>query len=255
MESNLGIKESIHGTGCSFSAAITANLAKGMNSLDAVKEAKKFINCSLARNFSISKSRKGLRIPDTGNLMMCKDFRDNEKREITRSVSQSIEIFCSIRDSWKLIPEVGINIAQALPKAKNLSEIAGLTGRIVRDRTKAVPVGIVNFHGSPHVGRIILTAMKFDSKIKAAMNIRFSEEILEICRKLNLDVATFNRSDEPGDTKTMEWGTKKATEKFGRVPEIIYDRGGKGKEAMVRILGKDAGEVVERALGILKEMD
>jgi hydroxymethylpyrimidine/phosphomethylpyrimidine kinase len=257
LKSNLKIKEKIHGTGCGFSSAITANLAKGANILEAVKKAKRFINCSLARNFSISSNKRGgLRIADTSKLMMHKDFQhDEEKRKVVESVSNAIRLFCSSSHSWKLIPEVGINIAMALPKAKNLSQVAGLTGRIVRDRDIATPVGIVNFHGSSHVGRIVLTVMKFDKKKRAAMNIKFSEKILEICKEMNLKISTFEREKEPDDRKTMEWGTKVAIEKNGGVvPNIIYDQGGKRKEAMMRILGKSAEEVVGIAVKIVEKM-
>jgi len=52
----------------------------------------------------------------------------------------------------------------------------------------------------------------------------------------------------------MEWGTKAAIEKSlkeeGKVPDIVYDRGGIGKEAMIRILGKNAEDVVDCAIKI-----
>ncbi len=253
LKSSLNIKEKIHGTGCAFSSAITANLAKGFSLPDAVKEAKHFMNCSLARNFAISKGR-GLRIADTGNIKIYKDFKDSEKQEVVEKVAGAIELFCSSKNSWKLIPEVGVNIVFALPEAKNISEVVGLTGRIIRDRGMAIPVGIVNFSGSSHVARVVLEAMKFDREIRAGMNIKFSDEILRVCREIGLEVATFDRKDEPDNKKTMSWGTREAIEKFDQVPAIIYDEGGKGKEAMVRILGKNPGKVVKIVIKILKEM-
>jgi hydroxymethylpyrimidine/phosphomethylpyrimidine kinase len=48
----------------------------------------------------------------------------------------------------------------------------------------------------------------------------------------------------------MEWGTKTAIESSGYVPGIIYDRGGIGKEAMIRVLGDSATDVVNVALEI-----
>jgi hydroxymethylpyrimidine/phosphomethylpyrimidine kinase len=36
------------------------------------------------------------------------------------------------------------------------------------------------------------------------------------------------------------------------VPDIIYDRGGAGKDPMVRILGKDPEEVIAKVLAIGK---
>ncbi|WP_280770258.1 bifunctional hydroxymethylpyrimidine kinase/phosphomethylpyrimidine kinase [Salipaludibacillus daqingensis] len=45
--------EHTHGTGCTYAAAITANLAKGMPIVQSVKEAKKFIHLAILEGFSI----------------------------------------------------------------------------------------------------------------------------------------------------------------------------------------------------------
>ncbi|GAX90782.1 bifunctional hydroxymethylpyrimidine kinase/phosphomethylpyrimidine kinase [Effusibacillus lacus] len=42
-----------HGTGCTFSAAITAELAKGKNVMDAVKVAKEFITCAISDSLEL----------------------------------------------------------------------------------------------------------------------------------------------------------------------------------------------------------
>jgi len=96
--------------------------------------------------------------------------------------------------------------------------------------------------------------MKFDAEKRAAMNIRFLDEILKACKALDLKISSFDRDKEPKDTKTMEWGTSEAIKKFGRIPDVIYDKGGIGKEAMIRILGEDAISVVELALKIGKKL-
>jgi hydroxymethylpyrimidine/phosphomethylpyrimidine kinase len=40
--------------------------------------------------------------------------------------------------------------------------------------------------------------------------------------------------------------------KSPKVPDIIFDRGGVGKEPMVRVLGHDPEEVVNKVLAIAK---
>jgi len=47
-----------HGTGCTFSAALTAMLAKGYTVLDAAKEAKRFMNRAFKKSFSTGKGMK-----------------------------------------------------------------------------------------------------------------------------------------------------------------------------------------------------
>ena len=46
-----------HGTGCTFSAVITAELAKGRSIKDAVKKAKEFISLSIEHTPEIGKER------------------------------------------------------------------------------------------------------------------------------------------------------------------------------------------------------
>lgn len=226
-------------------------MARGFSVYDAVKEAEEFMQEALQRRFKVG---KGLPLADVSGIKLGRSYEDKGKRKVIEEIVRGIKIFSEHENSWKLIPQVGCNIAMALPGAKSLPEVAGLTGRMVRDRKKVTPVGRVDFKGTSHVGRVVLTAMKFEKEKRAAMNIRFSEEILEACENLNLKIATFDREKQPEDTKTMEWGTKEAIKNFGQVPQVIYDRGAKGKEAMIRILGKDVGEVMKTTLGILKEI-
>ncbi len=48
-----------HGTGCTYSAAITAGLASGLSLEDAVARAKKFVTASIARHFQWISSSGG----------------------------------------------------------------------------------------------------------------------------------------------------------------------------------------------------
>jgi hydroxymethylpyrimidine/phosphomethylpyrimidine kinase len=52
------IEGEYHGTGCAFSAALTAMLAKGHSVLDSAKEAKKFMNRALKKSFSAGRGMR-----------------------------------------------------------------------------------------------------------------------------------------------------------------------------------------------------
>jgi len=67
--------------------------------------------------------------------------------------------------------------------------------------------------------------------------------VLAACEDLGFTQASFSREDEPQGVSTMEWGVSDAIRREGKVPDIIYDKGGVGKEAMIRLLGRDAFEV------------
>jgi len=70
-------------------------------------------------------------------------------------------------------------------------------------------------------------------------------ELRDIIGRLN--------KDEPGEVKfkegsTLVWGVKRAIEGAGMVPDIIHDAGDIGKEPIIRVLGHDPLEVVDKAL-------
>lgn len=56
------IKGEYHGTGCAFSAAITACLAKGISTLEAIRKAKEFIESAVKNAHNIGKGMRLLKI-------------------------------------------------------------------------------------------------------------------------------------------------------------------------------------------------
>jgi hydroxymethylpyrimidine/phosphomethylpyrimidine kinase len=96
--------------------------------------------------------------------------------------------------------------------------------------------------------------MHYNNFMRAAINIRYSEEVIMACEELGLSIGFFNREDEPEEVSTMEWGVSNAIKKAGKIPDVIYDKGGVGKEAMIRVIGCDAVEVAGKALRIAGKM-
>jgi hydroxymethylpyrimidine/phosphomethylpyrimidine kinase len=49
---------------------------------------------------------------------------------------------------------------------------------------------------------------------------------------------------------SLEWGVGEVLRKMKRVPDFIYDEGDVGKEPMVRVLGRNPIEVVQKIFKI-----
>jgi len=239
------VSEPTHGTGCSFSAAITAELAKGANLEQAVCAAKWFITRAIEGRLEVGKGLKPVN-------PLAALWLDAEKGKTIEDVLAAAQLLASEPAFVKLLPEVGSNIARALPNAKRTSEVVGLSGRIVRVGGRASITGFPTLGGSEHVANVVLTAMRHDPEIRAGLNLRFSDGVVRACRKLGLRVGQFDRRLEPRGVKTMAWGTERAIKRVGGVPDVIFDRGAVGKEPMVRLLGRSAVEVAERALRIAR---
>ncbi len=241
IEGNL-LKGGTHGSGCTHSAALTAELARGTPLIEAARSAKKFVEQAIIAGEKIGGGAAP--VNQLGQMLA-----ESERYRVIKNVEEAVDM---IEDKMAagLIPEVGCNIAMGIPNASLVSDVAAVSGRIVRLKGSPHAVGCVAFGASSHIARIVLTALHFDGSMKAAMNIRYSEEALAACKTLGLRMASFSREDEPEGVSTMEWGVAEAIKKDGRVPDVIYDKGGVGKEAMIRLLGKDAVEVACRAIEI-----
>ncbi|HEY3361403.1 MAG TPA: bifunctional hydroxymethylpyrimidine kinase/phosphomethylpyrimidine kinase [Methanosarcina sp.] len=241
------VKGGTHGTGCTYSAAITGFLASGENLDGAAMKAKKFVEQAILR--SRPAGRGVSPVNQLGAIL-----EDKERYLVLRELKEAVSILENNPDFSKLIPEVGCNIGMAIPEADSYEDVAAVEGRIVRHKERSVPVGCVDFGASRHVSRIILASLRYDPEIRAAINVKYSKETLAACREMKLGISSFDRAEEPENASTMDWGTAEAIKKYGRVPEVIYDNGGLGKEPMIRLLGTGAIEVVNLSVELAKKI-
>jgi hydroxymethylpyrimidine/phosphomethylpyrimidine kinase len=232
------IKKEVHGTGCTFASLIAGYLAKDFNVPKAVEQAKQLITEGIRNSLNVG---DGIEVVNVSPKM---GFRIGDD-EIITSVSQAADELTMILKP-NFIPEVGINIGYAKESAQSSEDICALTGRLVRVGEKVDYLGYAEFGTSKHIARIILAAMDKDSKIRSALNIKYRPEIVQVCKELAFLVGEFDRTIEPQDVSSMEWGTKTVIDELGEVPDIIYDSGGLGKEPMIRILGEDPKNVLQK---------
>lgn len=245
-----------HGTGCVFSAAITAELAKGEGVIRAIIKAKEFVTKAIEWGVKLGKGYcpvnpiAWLEIPA-------------QKYKVLEDLRKAIELLESNSDLvLNYVPEVQMNLVMALPKkyAKDLKDVAGVLGRIVRygDRIKAV--GPPTFGASRHLAKAVLKLMEYHPEVRAAVNIRYSEEVIEVAKRLGYKVSFYDRREEPEEVKRVEgatipWGIEVALRRINyEAPDIIYHLGDWGKEPMINVFGRDALEAVSKLLRMLKEL-
>lgn len=246
-----------HGTGCSFSAAIAANLAKGLPILDSVVEAKKFITIAISRAYKIGKGS----CPVNPTAYLELDAELYRAQKALASALGRVESEPVSRLLAKVIPEVQSNLVYAVPRhlAKSVADVVGVPGRIVRYFDTVKVFGYPQPGASQHIARLVLEAMKVDPTIRSAMNIRYSEDLLRVAGKLGMCVAVVDRREEPEEVKRVEgsslpWILRKAVEQVGRVPDLLADTGDIGKEPMIRVFGRTPSEVIDKVLKIVSEV-
>ncbi len=237
------VRAEVHGTGCAFASMIAARLALGDELEEAARKAKAMMYKAIlaretvGRGIPCANPLAVLRI-EAGKAAMLKEL-SSAADDIERLIGPD------------MIPEVGTNIGYGVLGALEPDEVAAFTGRIVRAGTGARLVGCPEFGASKHVARIVLAASSHDPTVRAAMNIKFSEANLAACKKAGLSVATFDREEEPKGVSSMTWGVHTAIDSFGGVPDAIFDRGGVGKEPMIRLLGESPEDVVSKLKRVL----
>lgn len=239
------VKGGTHGSGCTHSAAITAELARGTPLILAARHAKEFVEQAILASVKIGGGAAP--VNQVGQMLA-----GSERYHVLSNVKEAVELIEKNKLFSGLIPEVGCNIAMGVQGVSSIKDVAAVSGRIVRLKGSPHAVGCVEFGASSHIARIVLTAMQYDGSIRAAMNIRYSEDALSACRELGLKIASFSRKDEPEDVvSTMEWGVADAIKNAGCIPDVVYDKGDVGKEAMIRLLGRNAVQVAGMALQII----
>lgn len=240
-----------HGTGCTFSAAIATGLAQGLSVEEAVARAKEYVTTAIRFSLRIG---VGNGPTNHGAFLLRESARYGCIRELKIAVEKLKQARCG-----NIIPEIQSNLGYALPYAQTPDDVAAVPGRIVRVGERVETLHDPEFGASSHVARVILTAMRADPGRRSAMALAFSEDIVRICRQAGWKVASFSRDDEPQDIRaregsSLEWGTGRAIEEAGAVPDVIFDRGSMGKEPIVRVLGSTPGEVADKALYVSEKL-
>jgi hydroxymethylpyrimidine/phosphomethylpyrimidine kinase len=234
-----------HGTGCTFASAIATLLARGDRVAEAVRKAKIFITMAIQSSLALGKGT-GPTNPSAYVL------REMERYRIVQELKKAVEVLKEEKMGY-LIPEVSSNLGYALPNVEGIEDVAAFPGRIIRYKDSVATLSDPEFGASQHIANIILTVMKFDPEYCSAMNIRYSKETVAQLRKSGFLVGYFSRRVEPKKVKTkegssLEWGVGEVLRKMRRVPDFIYDEGDVGKEPMIRVLGRNPLEVIQKIL-------
>ncbi|MCX8196196.1 MAG: bifunctional hydroxymethylpyrimidine kinase/phosphomethylpyrimidine kinase [Acidilobaceae archaeon] len=248
-------KNTDHGTGCAFSAAIAAGLAKGREVKEAVSVAKEFITMAIDYGLEIGGGHGPV------NPVAWMEV-PAERYKVLQEVERGLEVLLAhSRDVAELVPEVSMNLVMALPKlyARTPLDVAGIPGRISRFGDKLIVRAKPEFGASRHVAKAVLTAMEADPEVRAGANIRYGKDVAEAVERLGFSWSYYDRREEPEEVKkkegaTVPWGVREAIKRAGKVPDVIFDYGDFGKEPNAKIFGRTAREVAEKVVAIAKEV-
>ncbi|OKY77710.1 MAG: Hydroxymethylpyrimidine/phosphomethylpyrimidine kinase ThiD [Candidatus Methanohalarchaeum thermophilum] len=226
-----------HGSGCTFSSAIAGYLAKGLTLETAIDKAKKLTEESIKNSHQLGK----------GNYPVNSIYTLREQKERYSALQELTSSLKELEnlDFSPLVPEVGSNFGVAIENPKTPKDIVAVPGRIVSTSDEFEIVGCPKFGASSHISRLILAANSYYNQIKSCLNIKYSKEILSACKELKLNIKKFDREKVPKNN-TMTYGVEEALSGSDKKPDLIYDKGGIGKEPMIRVFGSSPIEIIKK---------
>jgi hydroxymethylpyrimidine/phosphomethylpyrimidine kinase len=228
------IKMVNHGSGCNYSASITASLARKKSIHEAANIAKEYVYQSIKNSKDLG---KGIKIT----------YKKNS--EIQKQLSLSIIDFQNIKDVSKIIPECQTNFVFSKNKPKNIKNVLGISGRLVKSGNNVIQAGDLVFGGSQHVATALIEVSKKFPDIRSAINIKYEPKLITKAKKRKMSVLTYNRKKESKNSKLKEnssisWGVSSCLK--SEMPDIIYHKGDLGKEPMIIVFGNTPTEVVKK---------
>ncbi len=230
-----------HGTGCTLASAIATLLAQGTPLIECIDQAKRYLYRALRFSLSL-----GSGIGPTNHFASI--TREIARTHVIEELDKALERLKRL-NVGHLIPEVQSNLAYAIPFAESVDDVASFPGRIIRLVNTVATMASAKFGASRQIHHLVLAAMEYDPQRRAAMNIAYSDALVNRIRSLGYTVAEFDRSRTPPDLaqeegSTLAWGVQDVMEELGKVPDAIFDRGVVGKVPMIRIFGKDPASIV-----------
>jgi len=143
------------------------------------------------------------------------------------------------------VPNVGTNVAQALPEARDETEVAAVPGRVYTMRSRVHVPANPEFGASKNVAAVVLAANAVDKTKHAAVNLATSDALLNAVREEGMKTVEFD-ADREERRETLD-------EAFtDGVPDVAYHRGGFGVEPVAYVIAEDAPSAVEKVESLVR---
>lgn len=242
-----------HGTGCTLSAAIATGLGQGMEMVPAIRRAQQYLNLALRAGIDVG---EGGGPPNHLAPMLQEQARDG----ILDQLEEAARAIMTMPGFSAVVPEVRMNLAVAAPFADSEKNMAAFTGGIVSTRSGAVSIaGYPRFGASIQVAKALVAARRVCGHMGCMINLRQTELVLEALKKAELVVAWGDAENKPPYINNMkgaweEWLVYE-TLKSHPTPEavrVICDKGGPGREPLVRLMARDCHTLLERVRTLLR---
>ena len=167
------------------------------------------------------------------------DPRVETEREVLRNVRGAVRTFANTAAVVDHIPNVGTNIAMAMPDAERTTDVAAVPGRVHAMGGQANVPTDPEFGASEHVATTVLAMGTVAPERRGALNLKTSDALLDAVTAAGLSTAEFEAGYENRYERLTD--LLASTEP---TPEVLYHEGAFGIEPITYVFGDDATDAV-----------
>ena len=226
-----------HGSGCCLSAFITANMAKGLDIVNAVMKSRDLIQESIATQYAIGHG-------DVVVNPMVKMKGESDKFRVLDALDNAANRIVDIVPD-EFVPKSGMNIAYALKDAAGPEEMAAIDKRMTVHNGILRKNGQAKFGAAEHLSYVLMELMKHDPGCRCIMSLAYRNDIMDVMEEVGMTAVTVEMTKD-----RIAEATAKAIEKANGIPDAIVDKAGR-KERIIRITAKDPQEMLSKLENIL----
>jgi hydroxymethylpyrimidine/phosphomethylpyrimidine kinase len=169
---------------------------------------------------------------------------NDEKADILQKLSHAASLLAGvIRED--LVPAGGVQLAYARKGARDDTGIAFVRGGLCLESV-GFDTPQVGFGGGGMIATVLLTAMKFDPRIRSAAIIVCTPAAVKTMDGRFFEICSFDPSREPPGIRTMDWGVAQCCR--DGVPDAIYNRRTGDTGAIIRLFGEDPQGIANNIL-------
>lgn len=225
-----------HGSGCTLSAFITANMAKGIDIVNSVINSRKLIQTSIQEQYVIGNGEKVV-----NPIIRNKD--DKENYMILDEVDAASEHLLDLIYE-ELVPGGGMNIAYAKRNAAGPEDIAAMEKRLTFHNGSLRKNGKPRFGAAEQMSYVLLSVMRFNPKIRCNLNLEYSKELVELMEEVGLSIEHMDRKN---NKKLLTGELVTSTLKdVGYVPDVLVDKDKNKNEKLIRILAETPKDLIDK---------
>jgi hydroxymethylpyrimidine kinase/phosphomethylpyrimidine kinase len=156
--------DATHGSGCVLSSAVAARLASGEELTAAVGAATAFLARAVRYGADVGEG--------PGAVDPLVDVRDDAAREPTAEAVTALADRLLDADVGALVPDTGLSVVGATPRAETRDDAAAVDGRVVRTRDGPRRVGAARFGADDDVAAALLDAREADPSLRFGAAVR-----------------------------------------------------------------------------------